>query len=129
MQKVCFFCLLSHKYITIHGSKKRKVKCVLSAKYDAEIPTEAYVPLDCLITQYGFSEYSSYEFVNFLRDSLIDFIGKLRHCSATQSSSASWHLYDDKIFSWKAVIWRKFPQTIRITCMWLMNQTYIVMDF
>ena len=51
---------------------------MLFAKYDAGIPTEVYVALDCLITQYSFSEYSRFGFVNFLRDSLIDFIGKLK---------------------------------------------------
>ena len=79
-----------------------------SAKYDAGILTEAHVPLDCLITQYSFSEYSRGGFVNFSRDNLIDFINKLRLCSAVQSKNISWLLYNDKIFSGNTVIWPKY---------------------
>jgi hypothetical protein len=38
---------------------------MLSANYDAEVPTEAYVLLDYLKTRFRFSEYSNYEFLNF----------------------------------------------------------------
>jgi hypothetical protein len=67
---------------------------MLLAKYDAAMPTEAQVPLECSIT-ISLSIHPI-NFTSSQRDSFMDFICKVQHCSDNQSLTISW-LFHTKI--------------------------------
>lgn len=81
----------------------------------------------CIIVNHNYDEHSRRKFENFVRDILIDDIGKVRFCNTDRKIGTSW-LLPTPFYVWKSLPYGVSLPSITTTWMWLTNQEQQAVD-